>query len=69
MRIVFGLFLLMLSFSPVFAVEPSEVLDDPVLEGRAREVSKGLRCVVCQNQSIDDSNAELARDMRILVRE
>ncbi|HJN25418.1 MAG TPA: cytochrome c-type biogenesis protein, partial [Rhodospirillales bacterium] len=46
-----------------------EVLDDPVLEGRAREVSKGLRCVVCQNQSIDDSNAELARDMRILVRE
>ncbi len=69
MRIVFSLFLLMLSFSPVFAVEPSEVLDDPVLEGRAREVSKGLRCVVCQNQSIDDSNAELARDMRILVRE
>lgn len=61
--------MLTLSFSPTLAVEPSEVLDDPALEGRAREVSKDLRCVVCQNQSIDDSNAELARDMRILVRE
>ena len=61
--------LLALSFSPVLAVEPSEVLDDPVLEVRAREISKGLRCVVCQNQSIDDSNADLARDMRVLVRE
>ena len=51
------------------AVEPSEILDDPVLEERAREISKGLRCVVCQNQSIDGSNADLARDMRVLVRE
>jgi cytochrome c-type biogenesis protein CcmH len=51
------------------AVEPDEVLDDPVLESRAREVSKGLRCLVCQNQSIDDSDAELARDLRVLVRE
>ena len=51
------------------AVEPSEILKDPALEHRAREVGKALRCVVCQNQSIDDSNAELARDMRILVRE
>jgi cytochrome c-type biogenesis protein CcmH len=51
------------------AVQPDEVLDDPVLEGRAREVSKGLRCLVCQNQSIDDSDAELARDLRVLVRE
>lgn len=51
------------------AFEPDEVLADPALEARAREVGKELRCVVCQNQSIDDSNAELARDMRILVRE
>jgi cytochrome c-type biogenesis protein CcmH len=55
--------------SPTFAVEPSEVLADTALEARAREISKGFRCVVCQNQSIDDSNAGLARDMRLLVRE
>ncbi len=54
---------------PSLAVEPDEILDDPVLEQRARELSKGLRCLVCQNQSIDDSNAELARDLRIIVRE
>ena len=54
---------------PAFAVQPSEVLDDPVLEKRARELSAGLRCMVCQNQSIDDSDAELARDLRVLVRE
>ncbi len=58
-----------LAFSHAYAVEPSEILDDPVLEARAREVSKELRCVVCQNQSIDSSNADLARDMRVLVRE
>lgn len=52
-----------------FAVEPSEMLKDPVLEARAREVSKELRCVQCQNESIDESNAEIARDMRLLVRE
>lgn len=52
-----------------FAVEPDEMLDDPVLEDRARELSKGLRCLVCRNESIDESNAELARDLRILVRE
>ncbi|MDH5188650.1 MAG: cytochrome c-type biogenesis protein CcmH [Rhodospirillaceae bacterium] len=51
------------------AIEPDEILADPALEMRAREVSKQLRCVVCQNQSIDDSNAELARDMRLLVRD
>lgn len=53
----------------VQALEPNEVLEDPALEARAREVGKGLRCVVCQNQSIDDSNAELAGDMRVLVRQ
>ena len=51
------------------AVEPDEILKDPVLEKRARVISKRLRCLVCQNQSIDDSNAGLARDLRVLVRE
>ncbi len=50
------------------AVEPDEILSDPALEARARTISKQLRCLVCQNQSIDDSNADLARDLRILVR-
>ncbi len=54
---------------PSVAVEPGERLDDPVLEARARDISKGLRCLVCQNQSIDDSDAGLARDLRVLVRE
>ncbi|MGR3513688.1 MAG: cytochrome c-type biogenesis protein [Paracoccaceae bacterium] len=52
-----------------FAVEPDEILEDPVLEERARELSKGIRCLVCRNESIDESNAELARDLRLLVRE
>ncbi|EDQ33781.1 Uncharacterized protein HPDFL43_04990 [Hoeflea phototrophica DFL-43] len=55
--------------SPAAAVNPDEVLDDPALEERARALSLDLRCLVCQNQSIDDSNAELARDLRLLVRE
>lgn len=54
---------------PAFAVEPSEMLQDPALESRARDIGRSLRCVVCQNQSIDDSNAEVARDMRRAVRE
>ena len=53
----------------LFAVEPDEILQDPALEQRAREISKELRCVVCQNQDIDSSNAGVARDLRILVRE
>lgn len=51
------------------AVEPSEILPDPAQEARAREISKGLRCLVCRNESIDDSNADLARDLRVLVRD
>ncbi len=51
------------------AVLPDEVLQDPLLEKRARALSKNIRCLVCQNQSIDDSNADLARDLRVLVRE
>ena len=55
--------------SALWAVQPDEILDDPVLETRARELSKGLRCLVCRNENIDESNASLARDLRILVRE
>ncbi len=54
---------------PALAVQPDEVLPDPALEARARAVSRELRCMVCQNQSIDDSDAPLARDLRLLVRE
>lgn len=55
--------------SPLWAVQPDEVLDDPALEARAREISQGLRCPVCQSESIDESNADIARDLRLLVRE
>ncbi len=55
--------------SPSLAVQPDEVMQDPVLEARARTLSAGLRCMVCQNQSIDDSDAPLARDIRILIRQ
>ncbi len=55
--------------TPALAVQPDEILSDPALEARARTLSRGLRCMVCQNQSIDDSDAPLARDLRILVRE
>ena len=55
--------------SPAFAVLPDEVLSDPVLESRARALSKELRCVVCQGENIDESNAGIARDLRLLVRE
>jgi len=54
---------------PVLAVQPSEMLADPRLEARARAISEELRCLVCQNQSIDESNADLAHDLRVLVRE
>ncbi len=61
--------ILLLLASPTLAVQPDEVLDDPALEARARDISTGLRCLVCRNESIDESNAELARDLRILLRE
>jgi cytochrome c-type biogenesis protein CcmH len=53
----------------VYAVQPDEIMNDPVKESRARDLSRELRCMVCQNQSIDDSEAPLARDLRLLVRE
>jgi cytochrome c-type biogenesis protein CcmH/NrfF len=61
--------LINLATLPVKAVQPEEVLQDPALEARARHISEGLRCLVCQNQSIDDSEAPLAKDLRLLVRE
>lgn len=61
--------LLLIATSASHAVNPDEVLEDPALEHRARELSSEIRCMKCQNQSIDDSNADLARDLRILVRE
>lgn len=70
MRRFLTLLLLLVAFAtPAAAVQPDEMLADPALEGRARALSADLRCLVCQNQSIDDSNAPLARDLRILLRE
>jgi cytochrome c-type biogenesis protein CcmH len=60
---------LALGSAPALAVQPNEVMKDPALETRARSLSEELRCLVCQNQSIDDSDAPLARDIRILIRE
>src|SRR5258708_1594202 len=59
----------LIALSPAIAVEPDEILSDPALEARARALSKELRCLVCQNQSIDDSDAPLAHDLRVLLRE
>ena len=59
---------LALSTLPALAVQPDELLPDPQMEARARTIGKELRCPVCQNQSIDDSDADLARDLRLLVR-
>ena len=64
-----GLLCILLSPLAARAVEPDEILPDPALEARARAISAGLRCMVCQNQSIDDSEADLAKDLRILIRE
>jgi cytochrome c-type biogenesis protein CcmH len=68
-RLATALIIAMLVCSSAFAVEPDEILSDLALEARARSISGGLRCLVCQNQSIDDSNAPLARDLRLLVRD
>ncbi|MGB2201092.1 MAG: cytochrome c-type biogenesis protein [Pseudooceanicola atlanticus] len=69
MKRLLTILLLVLMPMTALAVQPDEVLDDPALETRARELSKGLRCLVCRNENIDDSNADLARDLRLLVRE
>lgn len=69
MRVLILLAMLVLAAAPAAAVQPDEMLADPGLEARARDISKELRCLVCQNESIDDSDASLARDLRLLVRE
>ena len=61
-------FTLALGLAPALAVQPDEMMKDPALEARARTLSEELRCLVCQNQSIDDSDAPLARDIRVLIR-
>ncbi|MCJ2049712.1 cytochrome c-type biogenesis protein [Methylobacterium sp. J-070] len=68
-RLGAALLLLAAIVTPACAVQPDEVLRDPALEHRAREISSELRCLVCQNQSIDDSDAPLAKDLRLIVRE
>jgi cytochrome c-type biogenesis protein CcmH len=68
-RRIMLLLLVLLMAAPAFAVQPDEILKDSVLETRARALSQELRCMVCQNQSIDDSDAPLAKDLRVLVRE
>ena len=68
MRTLLALLLTLLLAAPAFAVLPDEVLADPALEARARTISAQLRCLVCQNESIDDSNADLARELRLIVR-
>lgn len=70
MRVIFAALLMFCTLTgPALAVNPDEMLADPALEARARDISKELRCLVCQNQSIDDSDADLAHDLRVLVRE
>lgn len=69
MRRLFPMLIALALAVPALAVEPDEILSDPGLEARARALSTGLRCVVCRNESIDESNAEIARDMRIVLRE
>lgn len=68
-RLLLVFCLLFVSVGPVLAVRPDEMLKDPALEARARAISAQLRCMVCQNQSIDDSNSDLAHDLRVLVRQ
>ena len=68
-RVLLHLALVAAFAGAAFAVEPGERLADPALEARARTISKELRCLVCQNESIDDSNAALAHDLRVLLRE
>jgi cytochrome c-type biogenesis protein CcmH len=65
----FALLIVLVASSAAWAVEPNEMLADPALEARARAISKELRCMVCQNESIDDSQAPLAHDLRVLVRD
>jgi cytochrome c-type biogenesis protein CcmH len=68
-RVFAAIWLVLMAALPAMALQPDEILKNPELEARARALSAGLRCLVCQNQSIDDSDAPLARDLRLIVRE
>ena len=68
LKIIISIFLMQINIVNCNAVEPDEILNNQKLELRAREISKNIRCMVCQNQSIDDSNSSIARDLRILIR-
>ena len=61
-------FFLVIDIDPSFSVEPNEIISNPIYENRARDLSKGIRCLVCQNQSIDDSDSDLAKDLRRIIR-
>ena len=61
-------FFLIIDIDPSFTVEPDEIISNPIYENRARDLSKGIRCLVCQNQSIDDSDSDLAKDLRKIIR-
>ena len=61
-------FFLIIDIEPSFTVEPNEIISNPIYENRARDLSKGIRCLVCQNQSIDDSDSDLAKDLRRIIR-
>ena len=61
-------FFLVIDIDPSFTVEPNEIVSNPIYENRARDLSKGIRCLVCQNQSIDDSDSDLAKDLRRIIR-
>ena len=67
-KIIVSIFILQLSFNSCYAVEPEEILSNPKQELRARNISKNIRCMICQNQSIDDSGATIAKDLRVLIR-
>jgi cytochrome c-type biogenesis protein CcmH len=69
LALLFFVLMVALAAPPALAVQPDEIMSDPIKESRARDLSRELRCMVCQNQSIDDSEAPLARDLRLLVRE
>jgi cytochrome c-type biogenesis protein CcmH len=68
-RLLSAVLFLLMFWASALAVQPDEILKNPALEARARALSTGVRCLVCQNQSIDDSDAPLARDLRLLIRE
>ena len=67
-KVIVSILLIQISFNNCYAVEPDEILNDQKQELRARKISKNIRCMICQNQSIDDSNSSIARDLRLLIR-